>query len=332
MRRALITGGAGFIGSWLAETLHGRGWSVTVIDDLSTGSAANVGALAAGERFSLVVDTVLDRRLMAQLVDAADVVFHLAAAVGVRLIVEEPVHTIETNVRTTEVVLDLCARQGKPLVMTSSSEVYGKLDRPRFHEDDDLVLGPTSRARWCYAGSKIIDEFLAHAYHVEKGLPVVMARLFNTIGPRQSGRYGMVVPRFVEQALAGEPLTVHGDGSQRRSFTWVGDVVEALIALAAHPQAAGRVFNVGHHEEISILELARLVRRLAESSSEIVFVPYEEVYGQGFEDMVRRLPDTSRIASLIGFKPSVDLPEMLRRILDHARSSAAPRPAALAGS
>jgi UDP-glucose 4-epimerase len=269
---------------------------------------------------------------MAQLVDAADVVFHLAAAVGVRLIVEEPVHTIETNVRTTEVVLDLCARQGKPLVMTSSSEVYGKLDRPRFHEDDDLVLGPTSRARWCYAGSKIIDEFLAHAYHVEKGLPVVMARLFNTIGPRQSGRYGMVVPRFVEQALAGEPLTVHGDGSQRRSFTWVGDVVEALIALAAHPQAAGRVFNVGHHEEISILELARLVRRLAESSSEIVFVPYEEVYGQGFEDMVRRLPDTSRIASLIGFKPSVDLPEMLRRILDHARSSAAPRPAALAGS
>lgn len=329
MRRALITGGAGFIGSWLAETLHGRGWGVTVVDDLSTGSAANVELLAASPRFECVVDTALNRALMAELVDRADVVFHLAAAVGVRLIVERPVHTIETNVRTTEVVLDLCARRARPLVMTSSSEVYGKLDRPRFHEDDDLVLGPTSRARWCYAGSKIIDEFLAHAYHVEKGLPVVVARLFNTIGPRQSGRYGMVVPRFVEQALAGEPLTVHGDGAQRRSFTWVGDVVEALIALAGHPGAVGRVFNVGHHQEISILELARLVRRLAGSSSEIVFVPYEEAYGEGFEDMARRLPDVGRLESLIGFKPSVDLPEMLRRILDHARTQSALRPAAV---
>lgn len=333
MRTALITGGAGFIGSWLAQELLEQGWTVYAIDDLSTGRVENVAPLEADPRFSLTVDTVLNRARMVELVARADVVFHLAAAVGVRLIVEEPVRTIETNIRTTELVLELCAHESTPVLVTSSSEVYGKLDRPSFHEEDDLVLGPTSRARWCYASSKIIDEFLAQAYFAEKGLPTVVARLFNTIGPRQTGRYGMVVPRFIAQALAGEPITVYGDGTQRRSFTWVGDVVDALIALGTHSGAAGRVFNVGHHEEISIYELATMIRDMTGSSSEIVFVPYEEVYGSGFEDMPRRLPDTRRLRELIGFQPSLGLPEMLRRILAQtsphvARSAHSPGPLA----
>ena len=280
--KALITGGAGFIGTHLAQALLERDYDVQVIDDLSTGSLENIQHLKSHPRFSYVIDSALNQPVMAELVDRADAVFHLAAAVGVRLIVEQPVSTIETNIKATEIVLELAARQSKPLLVTSTSEVYGKLDKERFGEEDDLVLGPTSKARWCYAASKIIDEFLAKAYFKEKGLPVVVVRLFNTIGPRQTGQYGMVVPRFVRQALGGEPITVYGDGSQRRSFTWVGDVVNAMVDLINNPGAYGGVFNIGHTTETSILDLAKAVRELTESSSDTVLVPYEQAYGKGF--------------------------------------------------
>jgi len=319
MMKALITGGAGFIGSHLAEFLLKEGWEVRVIDDLSTGSIENIEHLKPHPRFSYVLDTVLNRPLMLELVDRADVVFHLAAAVGVRLIAEQPVRTIETNIKATELVLELCARKGKPVLISSTSEVYGKLDRPKFGEEDDLVLGPTSRSRWCYAASKIIDEFLARAYHRERGLPAVVVRVFNTIGPRQTGQYGMVVPRFVRQALLGEPITVYGDGTQRRSFTWVRDVVNAMVRLVQHPGTYGEVFNIGHTQETSILDLARLVKELTGSPSEIVFVPYEEAYEPGFEDIPRRLPDISKVQRLIGYRPTLDLPEMLERIIAHER-------------
>ena len=319
MMKALITGGAGFIGSHLAEFLLKEGWEVRVIDDLSTGSIENIEHLKPHPRFSYVLDTVLNRPLMLELVDRADVVFHLAAAVGVRLIAEQPVRTIETNIKATELVLELCARKGKPVLISSTSEVYGKLDRPKFGEEDDLVLGPTSRSRWCYAASKIIDEFLARAYHRERGLPAVVVRVFNTIGPRQTGQYGMVVPRFVRQALLGEPITVYGDGTQRRSFTWVRDVVNAMVRLVQHPGVYGEVFNIGHTQETSILDLARLVKELTGSPSEIVFVPYEEAYEPGFEDIPRRLPDISKVQRLIGYRPTLDLPEMLERIIAHER-------------
>lgn len=322
MKKALITGGAGFIGSWLAEALLERGWTVQVIDDLSTGTIENIASFKDHARFTCTVDTVMNRSLMLELVDRASVVFHLAAAVGVRLIVDQPVRTIETNIRTTEIVLELCARQQTPVLLASSSEVYGKLDKATFHEDDDLVLGPTSRSRWCYASSKIIDEFLAQAYFSERNLPTVVARLFNTIGPRQTGQYGMVVPRFVGQALAGAPITVYGDGTQCRSFTWVGDTVDAMISLVEHPDAAGQVLNVGHGKEISIHELARLIKEMTGSSSEIVLVPYDEAYGEGFEDMPRRCPDTAKLEALIGARPLLDLPEMLGRILAPRKESA----------
>lgn len=318
-RNALITGGAGFIGSHLADALLESGWAVQVVDDLSTGTMANIGHLKGHPEFSYVLDTVTNRPLMLELVDRADVVFHLAAAVGVRLIVEEPVRTIETNIKATELVLELCGRKQKPVLLTSTSEVYGKLDQPTFSEEDDLVLGPTSRARWCYAASKVIDEFLAKAYFKEKGLPTVIVRVFNTIGPRQTGQYGMVVPRFVRQAHAGEPITVYGDGTQRRSFTWVGDVVQAMITLIQHPKAYGEVFNIGHRKDISIYELAGLVRRLTQSTSEIVSVPYEQAYEKGFEDMPRRLPDLKKINQTIGYEPTLDLPEMLELIIAYDR-------------
>ncbi|MBI3091834.1 MAG: GDP-mannose 4,6-dehydratase [Candidatus Tectomicrobia bacterium] len=319
MTNALITGGAGFIGSHLAEVLLQRGAAVQIIDDLSTGSITNVEHLKGHPNFTYVLDTVMNRRLMMELVDRADEVYHLAAAVGVRLIVEEPVRTIETNIKATELVLELCAKKRKPVLLASTSEVFGKLDKPTFSEQDDLLLGPTSKARWCYAASKIIDEFLAQAYFKEKGLPTIVVRLFNTIGPRQTGQYGMVAPRLVRQALLGEPLTVYGDGSQRRSFTWVGDVVEALLALMQQPNAFGEVFNVGHHQEVSIHELAVLVRDLAGSSSEIVFIPYSEAYEVGFEDIGRRLPDLSKLQRLIGYKPSFELPEMIEQIIAYER-------------
>lgn len=318
-RKALVTGGSGFIGSHLAEELLRQGWEVQIIDDLSTGTIGNIEHLKGNPAFSYILDTAMNRTLMLELVDRADVVFHLAAAVGVRVIVEHPVRTIETNIKTTELVLELCARKGKPVLLASTSEVYGKLDRSHFNEEDDLVLGPTSRARWCYAASKIIDEFLAVAYHRESNLPTVVVRLFNTIGPRQTGQYGMVVPTFVRQALLGEPITVYGDGTQQRSFTWVGDVINAMIKLLHHPDAYGQVFNIGHTKEITIHDLALLVKEKTGSSSEIVFIPYEQAYAAGFEDMARRLPDISKIHGLIGYQPSLNLPEMLDRIISHQR-------------
>jgi UDP-glucose 4-epimerase len=319
MSRALITGGAGFIGSHLAEALLERGWTVQVVDDLSTGSIENISHLKGHPHFAYTLDSVMNRPLMLELVDRADVIFHLAAAVGVRLIVERPVYTIETNIKATELILELAARKHRPLLLASTSEVYGKLDKPKFSEDDDVILGPTSKARWCYAASKMIDEFLARAYYKEKGLPTVVARLFNTIGPRQTGQYGMVVPRFVRLALAGEPIPVYGDGTQRRSFTWVGDVVGAMLALIAHPQAHGEVFNIGHTKEISIYELAMLVKQMTGSASEIVLVPYEQAYEAGFEDMARRAPDIAKIQGLIGYRPVLDLPEMLERVIGYER-------------
>jgi UDP-glucose 4-epimerase len=319
MSRALITGGAGFIGSHLSEALLERGWAVEVVDDLSTGSIENISHLKGHPHFSYVLDSAMNRSLMLELVDRADVIFHLAAAVGVRLIVEKPVYTIETNIKATELILELAARKQKPLLLASTSEVYGKLDKPRFSEDDDLLLGPTSRARWCYAASKIIDEFLARAYYKEKGLPTVVVRLFNTIGPRQTGQYGMVVPRFVRLALAGEPIPVYGDGTQRRSFTWVGDVIGAMLALIEHPKAYGEVFNIGHTKEISIHDLAVLVKAMTNSPSDIVLVPYEEAYEAGFEDMPRRVPDISKIQRFIGYRPMLDLPEMLERVIAYER-------------
>jgi UDP-glucose 4-epimerase len=319
MTRALITGGAGFIGSHLAEVLLQRGWTVEVLDDLSTGSIKNVAHLKTYAGFSYVLDSVMNRSLMLELIDQSEVVFHLAAAVGVRLIVEEPVRTIETNIKATELILELCARKRKPVLLTSTSEVYGKLEKPKFSEEDDVVLGPTSRARWCYAASKIIDEFLAKAYFKEKQLPTVVVRLFNTIGPRQTGQYGMVAPRFVKQALLGEPITVYGDGTQRRSFTWVGDVVNAMTKLIEHPEAYGEVFNIGHTDEISIYALAELVKVMTDSVSEIVCIPYEQAYESGFEDMSRRLPDLTKIQRAIGYRPTLDLPRMLEWLIAYYR-------------
>ncbi len=292
-------------------------WSVEIVDDLSTGSLDNVAHLKEHPEFTSIVDSVMNQSLMEELVNRAEVVFHLAAAVGVRLIVEQPVQTIETNIKTTEVILELTAQERKPVLLASTSEVYGKLDRPPFNEENDLVLGATSRVRWCYAASKIIDEFLAQAYYREKGLPIVVVRLFNSIGPRQSGQYGMVVPRFVRQAILGEPITVYGDGTQQRSFTWVGDVARAMIALISHPGAHGEIFNVGHGKEISVYNLAVLIKEMTDSESEIKLVPYDEAYEAGFEDMQRRVPDLSKIRQLIGYRPTLNLPEILERTIQH---------------
>jgi UDP-glucose 4-epimerase len=319
-RRALITGGAGFIGSHLAAELLERGWRVAVLDDLTTGRRANLAPIERRPGFSFTQGSADDPVLLARLVSRADVVFHLAAAVGVRLIVEQPVRTIITNIRATELVLEHAARAGCAVLVASSSEVYGKLDVAKFAETDDLVLGATERSRWCYAASKIIDEHLALAFAREAGAWVTVVRLFNTIGPRQTGRYGMVVPRFVQQALAGEPITVYGDGTQRRSFTWVGDAVGAMIALVGHAGAAGEIYNVGHTRDIAIRELAELVKRLCRSASAIELVPFERAYEEGFEDMVRRLPDITKVQRAIGYAPSLDLPEMLRRVIAHERA------------
>jgi len=313
--RALVTGGAGFIGSHLAEELLDCGWRVRVLDDLSTGRRANLAHLNGRAGLTFFQGSATDRALMARLVPESDVVFHLAAAVGVRLIVDQPVKTIATNIKGTELVLELAARHGAKLLVASTSEVYGKLDAARFSESDNLVLGPTNRSRWSYAASKIIDEHLALAYARESGLKVTVLRLFNTIGPRQTGQYGMVVPRFVRQALNGEPITVYGDGTQRRSFTWVGDAVHAMVALVQHPGSSGEVFNIGHTKDISIAELAALVRRLTTSASQILFVPFEEAYEAGFEDMQRRLPDTTKLRKLIGYRPTLDLGNMLEAII-----------------
>jgi UDP-glucose 4-epimerase len=317
--KALLTGGAGFVGSHLADTLLARGHQVTVIDDLSTGSMDNVAHLKGRAGFDYVIDTIMNEPLTAELIDGADVVFHLAAAVGVKLIVEAPVRTIETNVHGTEIVLKHGAKKGKLTMIFSTSEVYGKSVAVPFSEDADLVMGPTVKHRWAYACSKAIDEFLALAYHKERGLPVVVARLFNTVGPRQTGRYGMVIPNFVRQALLGEPITVHGDGTQTRSFTYVGDVVSGLIALALEPRAVGHVFNIGNPEEISILDLAKRIRAAAGSASDIVLIPYDQAYEAGFEDMPRRVPDISKIRGLVGYAPTLDLDDILRTVIDEQR-------------
>ncbi len=320
--RALITGGAGFIGSHLAEALLDRGDQVWVLDDLSTGKVENIAHLMAHPGFNFTIGSVTDEEKVAALVDQVDMVFHLAAAVGVRLVVSAPVHTIETNVHGTETVLRHAARHRKLVVVASTSEVYGKGVVLPFREDADLVLGPPTKPRWGYAASKLIDEFLALAYGKERQVPVIVVRFFNTVGPRQSDRYGMVIPSFVRLALAGQPLIVHGDGSQTRSFTWVGDVVGALLGLVAEPRSVGQVFNIGNGAEVSILELAERVIDLTDSSSSITFVPYHEAFGDSFEDMSRRVPDIGKIQRLIGYRPTVHLDEILERVIEFWEPSA----------
>jgi UDP-glucose 4-epimerase len=318
--RYLITGGAGFVGSHLSDALLKQGHEVYVVDDLSTGSIANIAHLKTNNRFHYVIDTCENVQLMAELVDTCDRIYHLAAAVGVKLIVESPVRTIETNVHLTEVMLTLANKKKRPILVASTSEVYGKsMDFP-FKEEGDLVLGATHKGRWSYACSKAIDEFLAIAYWKERKLPTVVVRLFNTVGPRQTGQYGMVIPNFVRQALAGVPITVYGDGQQSRCFGHVSDVVRALIALLDTEKTYGQVFNVGNPVEITIGDLAKKVKELCGSRSEIVNVPYEEAYEQGFEDMRRRVPDITKIGAAIGWKPTIPLEQVLKDVIEHFRA------------
>ena len=312
----LVTGGAGFIGSHLAEYLLKQGYHVLVLDNLSTGRVENITHLLHHAHFEYYEGSLFDADLLEDLVDRAEIIFHLAAAVGVRLIIEDPVWTLETNVRGTEVLLRLAEKDRKRVIISSTSEVYGKSSKRQFSEADDLVLGPTVKSRWGYAASKILDEFLGMAYYRQRGVPVIIFRFFNIVGPRQTGQYGMVLPRFVQQALTGAPITVYGDGQQTRTFTHVRDAVEAMVALAFHPQAAGEIFNIGGTKEISILDLARRVKTLLQSPSPIVFVPYEEAYEEGFEDMRRRAPDLRKIQAWIGFQPKYNLDDI---ILDVAR-------------
>ncbi len=318
--RALITGGAGFIGSHLSEALLQAGHDVAVIDDLSTGSIDNIAHLKDRRGFSYVIDTIANEPVVAELVDASDVVFHLAAAVGVRLIVEEPVRTIETNVHGTEVVLKHANKKKKLVLVASTSEVYGKSAAVPFREDGDLTLGPTVKHRWAYACSKAIDEFLALAYWKERRQPVIVARFFNTVGPRQTGRYGMVLPSFVRQALSGQPITVYGDGRQSRCFGYVGDVVGALVRLVQEPRALGEVFNIGNDEEVTIGDLAARIKALTASDSPIVTVPYDQAYEAGFEDMVRRVPDLTKLKALIGYEPRVNLDRIIHEVVEYYRT------------
>ena len=322
--KCLLTGGAGFIGSHLADHLIGLGWDVSVIDNLSTGSIENIRHLKVHPRFRYVIDSISSRRLLAELIDEVDVVFHLAAAVGVRLIVESPVQTIETNVKGAEVVLDLASKKKRLVVMFSTSEVYGKSVKGRFAETDDLVLGSTYKGRWSYAASKIIDEFLALAYWRERGVPVIIIRLFNTVGPRQTGRYGMVVPRFVEQALNKKPVTIFGTGKQTRTFTHVLDAVSAIAKLTDTPKAVGEIFNIGGVQEISIDDLAHLVKELLNSRSLITYTPYDQAYEEGFEDMQRRVPDIGKIKDLIGYQPSRTLKDIVLDVAEHQQRSLQP--------
>lgn len=317
--QVLITGGAGFIGSHLAEWLLGTGDRVTVLDDLSTGSMGNIAHLVGRPNFSYRIGSVTDVPLVAELVDGCDVAVHLAAAVGVQLIIEQPTATIETNVRGTEVVLAAAARKRKLCVIASTSEVYGKASKVPFSEDDDVSLGPTTHSRWAYACSKALDEWLALAYAREKKLPVIVVRLFNTVGPRQIGRYGMVLPRFADQAIAGEPITVFGSGEQARCFCHVRDSVEAIVRLMRTADAVGEVVNVGNNHEITINGLADRVRQIAGSQSKIVRVPYDVAYAKGFEDMERRVPDLAKLARLTGFHPAVQLDRTIEDVLADRR-------------
>ncbi|NOZ05500.1 MAG: NAD-dependent epimerase/dehydratase family protein [Chloroflexi bacterium] len=318
--KVLITGGAGFIGSHLAEALLARGDTVHVIDDLSTGSIANIAHLKPFDRFHYTIDTVMNGPVLAELVDYADVIYHLAAAVGVRLVVESPVRTIETNLRGTEVVLEMASKKRKKVFIASTSEVYGKSTDQPFREDGDLVIGAPHKGRWSYACSKAIDEFLGLAYWKERKLPVIIVRFFNTVGPRQTGRYGMVLPTFVRQALAGQPITVYGDGTQSRCFTYVSDVVDAVIRLAGKEEVVGQVFNIGGNEEITIADLAQRVKVITGSDSEIVYVPYAEAYEEGFEDMPRRVPDITRIQQAIGYNPSLGIDQIIQRVVEYHRT------------
>ncbi len=312
----LITGGAGFVGSHLAEAMLREGHNVTILDDLSTGSVMNIQHLRQERRFGCVIDSVMNLPVLTELIDQSDIVYHLAAAVGVRLVVDSPVRTLHTNIRATELVLEAAKKKKKKVLITSTSEVYGKATKIPFQEDDDLVIGPPVRGRWSYACSKAIDEFLAIAYHREYGVPVVLVRLFNTVGPRQTGTYGMVVPRFVSQALSGSPIIIHGDGTQSRCFGWVGDVVQALIKLGVHEPAVGTIYNIGSDQEITINELATLVKDMTGSSSSVQHVSYEEAYGNGFEDMVRRVPDLTRIRAAIGYSATKNLRQIVQAVAD----------------
>ena len=318
--RILITGGAGFIGSHLGDALLEAGHQVYALDDLSTGSIDNIAHLKGRAGFHYTIDTVFNDSLVAELVDRADIIFHLAAAVGVKLIVQEPVHTIETNVHGTEVVLRHAAKKKKLVFIASTSEVYGKSTSVPFREDADLVMGATTRHRWAYACSKALDEFLALAYWKEKKLPTIICRFFNTVGPRQTGQYGMVVPTFAKQALTGEPITVFGDGTQTRSFTYVGDVVGALMKLMVEPRAIGQVFNLGNAEEVSIRGLAERIKEHTGSKSSIQIIPYEQAYEAGFEDMPRRVPDLTKVKNLIGYEPKIGLDEIIRLVVADLRA------------
>ena len=319
--RVLVTGGAGFIGSHLSDAYIQRGDEVFVIDDLSTGSIENIRHLKEHPRYHYTIESVHSQPVTAELVDQCDVIFHLAAAVGVKLIVESPVRTIETNVRGTEVILSLANKKKKKVLIASTSEVYGLSTEVPFREDGNLVMGATTKGRWSYACSKAIDEFLAFAYWREK-LPTIIVRLFNTVGPRQTGRYGMVIPTFVKQALSGRPITVFGSGSQSRCFCHVEDVVGALVNLMDQEEAVGQVFNVGSSQEITIMELAQRVKALTNSDSEIVSVPYDEAYEEGFEDMPRRVPDTSKVNALVGFRPQKSLDEILTSVINFHSATA----------
>ena len=320
VKRILITGGAGFIGSHLAEQLLDSGKEVAILDNLSTGRFENIAHLVGRPGFSFAIASITDTPVLDRLARESQAIVHLAAAVGVKLVVEQPVQTIETNIMGAEAVLKAAARYRAKVLIASTSEVYGKGVRVPFREDDDVVLGPTSRNRWAYAASKMVDEFLGLAYFQKYDLPVVIARLFNTVGPRQTGRYGMVIPRFVGQALRNEPITVYGDGSQSRCFCDVSDTVRALEALLEQKEAVGRVFNVGSTEEISILELARRVKSRLNSDSPIQFIPYDQAYAPGFEDMQRRVPDITRIHALLGWRPRLNLDDILQRVADWQHS------------
>lgn len=318
--RYLITGGAGFIGSHLSDALLAQGHQVTILDDLSTGSMQNIKHLKDKKGYRYVIDTIMNKPLLCELIDGCDVVIHLAAAVGVKLIVESPVRTMELNIKGTELVLECANKKRKKVLITSTSEVYGKSTKVPFQEDGDLVIGPPHKGRWSYACSKAIDEFLALAYWKEKKLPVVIVRLFNTVGPRQTGQYGMVVPNFVRQALSGQPITVYGTGKQRRCFTHVSDVIGALVALSQEPTAVGRVFNVGSANEISIENLARRIKKTTKSKSLITYTSYDKAYEEGFEDMPRRVPDITRVAKAIGYKPKRGIDDILKDVIEYHRN------------
>lgn len=321
--RALITGGCGFIGSHLAEALLAQGDTVTVVDDLSTGRFANIARLVDHPGFHFAIETITNETVMDRLISECDIIYHLAAAVGVELIVSDPVRVIETNIKGSEAVLRIGARYRKKVVLASTSEIYGKSEEVPFQEDADRVLGPTTHSRWSYSCSKAMDEFLALAYWKQQNLPVVIGRFFNTVGPRQTGRYGMVVPRFVQQALAGRPLSVYGDGQQTRCFCHVADVVRAVTALARAPQAVGEAFNIGSTEEVTIEHLAQRVVALTGSRSEVVHIPYAQAYEAGFEDMRRRVPAIDKIGRAIGWRPQASLDDILRDVIAYERQAAA---------